>query len=92
MPTYNEEPARVMSRVQAIYDRIAQARAGLFDIFILSDTTDPNIFVAEEVAYLALRERLQAKNIYYRHSRKTTPRRPATSPNGCAVSAALTNR
>jgi membrane glycosyltransferase len=71
LPIYNERPDRVMSRVQAVYESAAQAGAGcLFDVFILSDTTDPDIFVAEEAAYLALRTRLQAKNIYYRHRPK----------------------
>jgi membrane glycosyltransferase len=62
-------------------------------VFILSDTTDPDVFIAEEAAYLTLRARLGASNIYYRHRpEERTPRRPATSPNGCAVSAAPTSR
>jgi len=32
-----------------------------FEWFFLSDTTDPEIFVAEEQAFLAMRERLLAK-------------------------------
>ena len=40
-------------------------------MFILSDTTDPDIFIAEEAAFLALRERLGADaHIYYRHRPK----------------------
>ncbi len=58
-PTYNEEPHRVLARVHAIYESVgATGAAGQFDIFILSDTTDPDIFIAEEAAFLALRERL----------------------------------
>ena len=71
LPTYNEPPDRVMSRVQAVAESVAQTSSGLrFDVFILSDTTDPDVFIAEEAAYLALRTRLGASNIYYRHRPK----------------------
>src|SRR5947209_12528564 len=72
LPTYNEEPDRVFSRVQAIYESVAATgQAEWFDVFILSDTTDPDIFIAEESVFLALRERLGAEaRIYYRHRPK----------------------
>jgi len=67
-PTYNEEPHRLLARVQAICESVAAAgTADRFDVFILSDSTDPDIFVAEEAAFLALRERVAATRIYYRH-------------------------
>jgi len=68
-PTYNEEPDRVLARVQAIYESVAATGAlACFDVFILSDTTDPDIFIAEEAAYLALRARLGGDaRVYYRH-------------------------
>ena len=67
-PTYNEPPARLLSRVQAVCELVAAAGApGHFDVFVLSDTTDPDIFIAEEAAYLQLRERLGAANVFYRH-------------------------
>jgi membrane glycosyltransferase len=71
LPTYNEAPDRVMSRVQAVCESVAEVGAAdLFDVFILSDTTDPDIFVAEEAAYLALRARLDRAVIFYRHRAK----------------------
>jgi membrane glycosyltransferase len=71
LPTYNEPPDRVMSRVQAVYESVAQAGAGAwFDVFVLSDTTDPDVFIAEESAYLALRDRLGGARIFYRHRAK----------------------
>ena len=93
LPTYNEEPDRVLARVQAIYELVAATgTAGHFDVFILSDTTDPDIFIAEEAAFLALRARLGAMRASITAiARRTTPRRPATSPNGCSVSAATTS-
>jgi membrane glycosyltransferase len=71
LPTYNEPPDRVMSRVQAVYESVAQAGGvAFFDVFILCDTTDPDIFIAEERAFLALRERLGTPRIFYRHRPK----------------------
>jgi membrane glycosyltransferase len=71
LPTYNEEPDRVFARVQAIYESVAETgAAACFDSFILSDTTDPDIFIAEETAFLALRERLHDPTIFYRHRPK----------------------
>jgi membrane glycosyltransferase len=68
MPTYNENPARVMAALEALYDSLAAAgRVDPFDIFVLSDTTDPDVWIAEEAAFLALRERTSAANkIFYR--------------------------
>lgn len=71
LPTYNEPPDRVMSRVQAVYESVAATGAApCFDVFVLSDTTDPQIFVSEEAAYLALRERFSDAAIFYRHRAK----------------------
>jgi membrane glycosyltransferase len=70
-PTYNEEPHRVLARVQAICESVAATgQAEQFDAFILSDTTDPDIFIAEEAAFLGLRARFTDVRIYYRHRRK----------------------
>ena len=42
MPTYNEQPARVMAGLQAIWESLRETGAvDAFDLFILSDTTDP---------------------------------------------------
>ncbi len=58
MPCYNEQPARVMAALQVIHDDLARLGAlPAFDLFILSDTTDPDIWIAEEAAFLALRDR-----------------------------------
>jgi membrane glycosyltransferase len=72
LPTYNEDPDRVFARVQAVYESVAATGArAQFDVFILSDTTDPGVFIAEEAAFLALRERLGGSaSIFYRHRPK----------------------
>src|SRR3954452_2594592 len=55
LPTYNEEPHRVFSRVQAVTESVAASGTlPAFDVFILSDTTDPDTFIAEEAAFLRL--------------------------------------
>jgi membrane glycosyltransferase len=73
MPTYNEPPARIMAGLQAIWESLPE---DAFDLFILSDTTDPNIWVAEEAGFLALRERTGGYgHIFYRHRPKNTARK-----------------
>ena len=77
MPTYNEDPARVMAGLQATYESLAATgHAGAFDLFILSDTTDPDVWIAEEAAFLALRDRTGASDrIFYRRRPKNTERK-----------------
>ncbi|PHK96430.1 glucans biosynthesis glucosyltransferase MdoH [Pseudoroseomonas rhizosphaerae] len=77
MPTYNEDPSRVMAGLQAIHESLTAAGAmARFDIFILSDTTQPEIWVAEEAAFLGLRERTgDAARIFYRRRPKNTERK-----------------
>jgi membrane glycosyltransferase len=77
MPIYNETPARVFAAVQAIYEDVQATGLGeAFDWFFLSDTTNPDIFVAEEHAFVLMRERLGPDApIYYRHRPKNTARK-----------------
>ncbi len=76
-PVYNESTARVMSGLQAIYESIeAAGRIDHFDLFILSDTTDADAWIAEEAAFLALRERTGGHaRIFYRRRPKNTERK-----------------
>lgn len=68
MPTYNESSARVMAALEALHDSLAGAgRLDHFDIFVLSDTTDPDLWIGEEAAFLALRSRTgRPTKIFYR--------------------------
>ena len=77
MPTYNESPTRVCAGLAAIDDDLRERGAtDHFDIFILSDTTDPETWIAEEKAYLGLRDRTGgAGRIFYRHRAKNTARK-----------------
>jgi membrane glycosyltransferase len=68
MPTYNEQPSRVVAGLEAIYHSLAETgQENEFDIFILSDTTDADVWITEEAAFLALRERLgRDARVFYR--------------------------
>lgn len=68
LPTYNEDPYRIMARLQAMYESMEQSGYGSrFDWFVLSDTTNPSTWIAEEKCFLGLRGDLGATNIFYRH-------------------------
>ena len=77
MPIYNEAPSRVFGAVQAMIEDVE--RTGLathFDWFFLSDTTNPDVWIAEERAFLAMRARLgERARVYYRHRPKNTARK-----------------
>lgn len=77
MPTYNEAPARVFAGLQASYESLEATGFGAaFDIFILSDTTDADIWVAEEAEFLALRQRTGAhERIFYRRRARNIDRK-----------------
>ncbi|WP_084143907.1 glucans biosynthesis glucosyltransferase MdoH [Methylocapsa acidiphila] len=77
MPIYNEAPARVFAALQAMIEEVQATGLGAaFEWFFLSDSTDPEIFIAEERAYLAMRERLgQDCRLYYRHRPKNVGRK-----------------
>jgi membrane glycosyltransferase len=76
LPTYNEHPYRIMARLQAIYESVEETGCGpRFDWFVLSDTTDPSIWIAEEKCFLQLRHDLDADRIFYRHRPQNTARK-----------------
>ena len=76
MPAYNEDPARTMAALATIRADLARLGAGdAFDIFILSDTTDPDSWIAEEAAWLALRARPGMDRVFYRRRRHNTHRK-----------------
>lgn len=77
MPVYNELTARTFAAVEAIRNSVeATGEGAAFDYFILSDSTNPDAWLAEECAFLALREKIgpQAR-LYYRHREKNHHRK-----------------
>jgi membrane glycosyltransferase len=77
MPVYNESTARTFAALEAIRESIEATGLGRhFDYFILSDSTNPDVWIAEERAFLALRERLgPGARLYYRHRPKNHHRK-----------------
>jgi membrane glycosyltransferase len=77
MPTYNESPARVAAALEVIHRDLRRLGAGAdFDLFILSDTTDPDVWIAEEAAFLSLRARTgDDDSIFYRRRPVNTERK-----------------
>jgi membrane glycosyltransferase len=77
LPVYNEAPERVIARLQAMYESVADSgQLDRFDFFLLSDTTSPDVWIAEEAAFLQLRERTDGHaRIFYRHRRRNEGRK-----------------
>jgi membrane glycosyltransferase len=84
MPIYNEDPDRVFAAVEAMSSGVAALKAGAFDWFLLSDTTDPDVVMAEERAFVALRARLgESAPVYYRRRRRNIGRKAANIADFC---------
>lgn len=77
VPVYNESAARVMAGLQAIDEELRRADAAdMFDIFILSDSTNPERWIEEEAAFLLLRDRTGGHDrIFYRRRLVNTARK-----------------
>ncbi len=84
MPVYNEDVARVFSGVRAIYDSVRDAGESGFDFYILSDSTDPAHWIAEEVAWEKLRRSLPSEaRIFYRHRHRNLGRKSGNIQDFC---------
>jgi membrane glycosyltransferase len=84
MPVYNEDVARVFSGVRAIYDSLRDAGETGFEFYILSDSTDPACWIAEEVAWEKLRQALGPDaRIFYRHRHRNAGRKSGNIQDFC---------
>jgi membrane glycosyltransferase len=74
MPIHNEDAGRVFARLQAMYESLQAADAiDSFEFFVLSDSTDPDAWVAEEAAWRELCRRVGGEGrIFYRKRRRNT--------------------
>lgn len=79
MPTYNEDPGRILAAVQAMSEELAERGvAELYDVFVLSDTRDEAIAEAEVVGVHRLRLRSRSKGgcrLFYRRRERNTDRK-----------------
>lgn len=85
MPICNEEVGRVVEGMRVIFESVAATgRLPNCDFFLLSDSTDPNTWVAEEAAWLALTQQLGASGrIYYRKRRLGTNKKAGNIADFC---------
>ena len=69
VPTYNETPHRVFARVQAIIELVEfTGQLAHFDFYILSDTTNPEIWIEEEKEFFRIQNCASGGGqIFYRH-------------------------
>lgn len=76
LPTYNEDPHHVMARLRAMFESVEATGYGdRFNWFLLSDTTDPDIWISEEMAFLQMRRACGDERLYYRHRSDNTARK-----------------
>src|SRR6185369_16453288 len=85
IPTYNENTERVFAAIEAMASGVHELdpRAA-FDWFVLSDTTDPDVALAEEAAVVEFRSRLGDDTpLYYRRRRRNVARKAGNIADFC---------
>jgi membrane glycosyltransferase len=58
MPVYNESPASSFAALQAMAEALIEREATGFELFVLSDSNKPEVYIKETAAFHALREKL----------------------------------
>lgn len=91
MPIYNEDPERVAIGIRATLRSLLQSSHGeSFDFFILSDSTDPEIWLAEELIWNRLSREFAGKiSVYYRHRPENRARKSGNIADFCESWGAL---
>lgn len=75
-PSYNENPKHLVARLQAMIESVRETGWGAhFDWFLLSDSTDPDIWIDEELQFLRLRRVCGTEHVFYRHRANNTGRK-----------------
>src|ERR1043166_3014898 len=87
MPIYNEDPVRVFAGLKVTYQDLEKTgRLPSFDFFVLSDTTDPDIWVREEMAFADLRRQVSdPARLIYRNRRDNVDRKMGNIADFCAT-------
>lgn len=85
MPVYNESPASVFAGLQATIDSLRETgQAARFDVFVLSDTRDPEVWLQEERTWSVVATNYaDGPKIYYRHRYKNTSRKAGNIEDFC---------
>jgi membrane glycosyltransferase len=85
MPICNEDVARVFAGLRATYESVkATGELAQFDVYILSDSYDPDICVAEQKAWMDICRDLDAHGrIFYRRRRRRVKRKSGNIDDWC---------
>lgn len=85
MPIHNEDPAAVFANVQATYESVAATgHLEAFDFYVLSDSTKPEAWVAEELAWADLCRRVGGQGrIFYRRRTDNTGKKAGNLQDFC---------
>ena len=81
MPVYNEDVGQAFARLQAICESLNGAPG--FDAYILSDSTDPAHWIAEELAWQTLQGAVPSMGIFYRHRARNIGRKSGNIQEFC---------
>jgi membrane glycosyltransferase len=84
MPICNEDVNTVFAGLRATCESLAATgEAGLFDVYILSDSSDPALRAAELAAWSELRGNLASDRIFYRWRQRRTKRKAGNVADFC---------
>ncbi|PQJ94973.1 glucans biosynthesis glucosyltransferase MdoH [Chromatium okenii] len=85
MPVYNEDPERVFAGLRATYQSLVETgQADGFEVFVLSDTRDPDTWVQEEMQWRRwARELGEPARIFYRNRVENTARKSGNLAEFC---------
>lgn len=84
MPIHNEDPRRVFANLRAIRASLnLTGQTDAFDIFVLSDTRDPDLWAEEEWAWARMRAGGEGKGLYYRHRAENVDRKSGNIRDFC---------
>lgn len=85
IPISNEDTERVFAGLRATYQSLERTgQLDHFDFFVLSDSSNPDTWVTEEITWAGLCHALKAFNrIYYRHRRFNVRRKSGNIADFC---------
>lgn len=85
MPVYNESPTDTIANLLAMAKALEEkGQTKAFDIFILSDTTNPKVWVEEERIWKEAKAFVSPDmNLYYRHRPKNIARKSGNIEDFC---------
>ncbi len=85
MPIYNENPINVFANLLAMAKDLEDSGCEkAFDCFVLSDTTNPDLWAEEEITWLKTKQKFPKNiNLFYRHRAKNTARKSGNIEDFC---------